>query len=451
MSLQANSQNKNTAESAVAGAYRLIDVSITNAYGKVFDIKNLVTKIIVVESIYTLALTAEIEVRDTANIFEELRISGQEQVDIVIQRRHKKTLDNEKLIMKFFVSEIPLYGKVNDHVQGYTLKCVSEHAFVNALTKVSRSVSGSMMKAISKIITGDLRYDGIVQTDAESKGNIKLIIPNMRPFQAISWMLRHSFGQEGTPVFAYESLDGFKIHSYYYMTSQDSVGKYKYNFLQRSDPGTKEGYEQQKYKILDMSSDMNGSRYIHAGNGAFASTTKVLDVATKRYYEVTFDYLSKFNNMPKVDHNGKSILSSKFTMKDQSLNHHHDSLYIYMNENSLANGSYGNYHSPAVQSIGQHQSHLETMDMFKQTITVYGDTQSLNAGKKISIEAPKAIDPQVYKKVQNADAKKKSSMNDMMISGDYIITSVKHIFDTDYKCQLLLKKDYSNYSLDEAE
>lgn len=450
MSYQTNSANKNTAESASPSAFRVSEISITNAYGKVFDIKNLVTNVSITESLYMFSMVAEIEIRDTANIFEELRISGHELVEIIILKRDKKSSDTVKMKLQFYVSEVPLFGKVNDHVQGYVLKCVSKHAFVNNVTTISRTVSGSMIKALSSIVRSDLGYDGIVESESDAKGNTRAIIPNMKPFTAMSWLLRHSYGESSSPVFAYETMDGFKIHSYAFLTNEKSIGTYKFSFLQDSDPGTKAGFDQQKYKILEMTSDMNSSRYLHSSRGAFASTTKILDYSKKKFYDVKYDYSNKFNAMPRVDHNGKSILSSNFKVKDQSLNHHHDSLHIYLSENSMAHGSYGNYHYPALQSIGQHQSQLETLDMFKQSITLHGDLD-INPGKKITIEAPKAIDPQVYKKVKNADAKKKSTMNDMMVSGDYIIASVKHVFNSEYKCYLMLKRDYSNYSLDSAE
>ena len=451
MTINAGSQNKNTSEGAIPSAYRIVDVGITNAYGKEFDIKNLVTKITITESIYMFSLLAEIEVRDTVNLFEEIRISGQEKIVVTIQKRDKKSNENVKVKLPFYVSEIPTYGKVNDHVQGYVLKCVSEHAMVNNLVSISRTLTGSIVKAIQSIVLNDLRYDGIVQTDSSSKGNVKLIVPNMKPFTAIDWLLRHSFGENGAPIFAYQALDGFKIQSYETLAAAGSIGTYKYNFIQNFTPTTKDGYDQMKYRILSMSSDMNASRYLHSARGAFASTTRIIDYSTKRYYDVKFDYQHKFKNMPKVDSkNGKSVLSNQFKIKDETLNHHHDSLYIYLSENSKAHTNYATYHTPALQSIGTRQSVLENLDMFKQTITVYGD-MDLNAGKKLTLTAPKAIDPQVYKKVKKSDAKKQNALDDMMVSGDYLIATVRHVFDTEYTCEILLKRDYSNYTLDAAE
>lgn len=451
MSLTLNSQNVNTAVGAFPAAYRILSIVLTNAYGKEYDIQNLVTKVSITESIHMFSLLAEIEVRDSANLFEELRISGQEKVTITFLKQDMGSNDKTRKEMKFYVSEIPVFGKANDHVQAYTMKCVSEHAFVNNLVSISRTVTGSMLKAVQSIVKNDLQYDGVIESEADSKGNVKLIIPNMKPFTALSWLLRHSYGENGSPVFAYETMDGFKVHSYDFLSTGASIGTYKFNFLQAQNPNKTDGYEKLKYKILNMSSDMNSSRYLHSARGAFASTTKVLDYATKRYYTTTYDYQKKFPNLPTSNKKtGKSVLSNSFKIKDETLNHHHDSLYIYMNENSMANGSYGNYHTPALQSIGAHQSMLENLDLFKQSIVVYGNLD-IGAGKKITIDAPKAIDPQVYKKVKSSDAKKLDAMKDMMISGDYLIVSVKHTFEQEHTCQLLLKRDYSNYNLDAAE
>jgi len=445
-----NSVNENTTESAFPSAYRISDVTITNAYGKSFDIKALVTNITVTESIYSFSLVATIEVRDTANMFEELRISGQERVEITFQKRDRDSKENIKIKKVFYVSEIPIYGKLKDAVQGYSLTCVSPHAFINHVQSISRAVSGSISKQVKKILEGDLEYAGNIKAELSSKGNIKLIIPNMKPFAAISWLLRHAYSDSGSPLYAFESFEGFNILSHENLTAQDSIGLYKFNFLQEPNPNTPEGYETAKYKILNMSSDLNSSKYIHSARGAYASTTRVVDIAKKKYYDVAFDYDKRFSQMPNVSNGkGKKLTSGSFKIKDQTLNQHRDSLYIYLNENSMAYEGQENYHGISVYSIGQHQSILENFDTTKHSISVHGDL-NINAGKKLSIQAPKSIDPQVYKTIRDRDSKK-SAVQDMMISGDYLITSVKHSFGSDYTCSLSIKRDYSNYSLDSAD
>ena len=445
-----NSQNENTAESGFPSAFRINSIVLTNAYGKSIDIKALVTQVTVTESIYSYSLVCTLEIRDTVNLFEEYRISGQEKVEIIFYKRDRGSKDTTKIKKVFYISEIPTFGKIKDAVQAYQLTCISEHAFYNHLSSISRTATGSVSKMISHIVTGDLGYSGIVESDSDSKGNIKAIIPNMKPFTAISWLLRHAYSEGGSPIYAYESMDGFKIKSQKSLSDQNSVGTYKFNFLQESNPGTPAGYEEAKYKILSMSSDLNSSKYLMSARGAYASTTKVVDIAKKRAYDIKFDYSSKFPQTPVVgDRKANKLISSAFKIKDDTLNHHHESLYIYMNENSMAYDTHKNYHSPAIHSIGHHQSMLENLDSIKHSIVIHGNLD-INAGKKISIEAPKSIDPQVYKRIREKDSKK-SAQHDMMVSGDYLITSVKHTFGSEYNCALTIKKDYSYYTLDSAE
>ena len=448
--INTNSQNENTTEGGFPSAFRITEILLTNAYGKSADIKALVTNVTITESIYTFALVATLEIRDTVNMFEEYRISGQEKIEITLQRRDRGSKENIKIKKTFFISEIPTFGKMKDAIQAYQLTCVSEHAFYNHLMSISRTSQGSISKQINKIITGDLQYSGIVSDYADSKGNIKLIIPNMKPFTAISWLLRHAYSDTGAPIYAFESLNGFTIIDHNNMTTQTSVGTYKFNFLQESNPGTPEGYEEAKYKILDMSSDLNSSKYLMSARGAYASTTKVIDIAKKKYYNVKYDYSNKFPQLPNMGgRGGKSLISSQFKIKDETLNHHHDALDIHINENSMAYDTYKNYHSPAIHSIGSHQSILENLDSIKHSIVIHGDLL-INAGKKMTIEAPKSIDPQVLKKIKEKDAKR-SALHDMMVSGDYLITAVKHTFGAEYNCALTIKKDYSYYTLDSAE
>ena len=448
--INTNSQNENTAESGFPSAFRISSIVLTNAYGKSADIKAFVTQTTITESIYTYSLVATIEVRDTVNLFEEFRISGQEKVEITFHKRDRGSKDTTKIKKLFYISEIPIFGKVKDAVQGYQFTCVSEHAFYNHVVSISRTSTGSISKQISKIMTGDLGYSDIIESDSDSKGNVKLIIPNLKPFTAITWLLRHAYSDEGSPIYAFESLNGFKIKSHKSLSTQDSIGTYKFNFLQQTNPGTPAGYEEAKYKILSMSSDLNSSKYLASARGAYASTTRVVDIAKKKSYDVKFDYSSKFPATPTMgDRKSKPLISSNFKLKDETLNHHHASLYIYVNENSMAHDKYKNYHDPAIYSIGQHQSMMENLDSIKQSIVIHGNLD-INAGKKITIEAPKSIDPQVLKKIREKDAKK-SAMHDMMISGDYLITAVKHTFGTEYHCALTLKKDYSYYTLDSAE
>ena len=448
--INSNGQNENTAESGFPSAFRISSIALTNAYGKSADIKAFVTQVTITESVYSYALVATLAIRDTINLFEEYRISGQEKIEITFHKRDKGSKETKKITKTFYVSEVPTFGKVKDAVQAYQLTCVSEHAFYNHLVSISRTASGSISKVISNILTGDLSYSGIVERDGDSKGNVKLIIPNMKPFMAIGWLLRHAYSDSGSPIYAYESLNGFNIKSHKTLVEQESIGIYKFNFLQQSNPGTPEGYEEAKYKILSMSSDLNSSKYLQSARGAYASTTKVVDIAKKKSYDVKFDYRSRFPGIPTLGGNkSKELISSQFKIKDESLNHHHDALYIYMNENSKAYDSYKNYHDPAIYSIGQHQSMMENLDSIKHSIVIHGNLE-VNAGKKISIEAPKSIDPQVYKRIRDKDSKK-SALHDMMISGDYLITSVKHTFNEEYNCALTIKKDYSYYTLDSAE
>ena len=434
-----------TRERKDPSAYQLKEISIKNAVGKVYNITQLVVETSITESVYTLALTAELSVRDTVNLFEELRISGQELVKItfIVQdpKGPKKTVTKD-----FLLSQITAFGKVNDAVQAYTLKLISPHAFINQVSRISRAGDGSVVDQIKKILKNDLQYNGDIIVDAESKGNLKLIYPNMRPFMTIEWLQRRAFDDTGSPIYVYETFDGMHIRSYASMAIENVLANYTIAFKQGKNPNTKEGFEEGKFKVINISSDMNSSKILQARAGAFASTTKVLDYSTKKYYDVKYDYISHQGKFIKADPTKKDpLISSAFLIKGETLNKHSDAYVMYMNQNSLAWDKMQNYHEPALQTMGSFVSMLEAIDNNKQSITINGNPECV-AGSKIFIKAPKAIDPEVWKRAKGNSESDKGALADMMISGAYIITSIKHKLAEKYTQEMMLKRDYTNYN-----
>ena len=445
-----NSSVDTTRERASASAYHLIEVSIKSAGGRIFNIMHLVTGITVTESVYNLAMTAEVEVRDTVNLFEEMRISGQEIVKLSFTVQDMGG-EKKNVIKEFLVSEVPLYGKVNSSTQAYTLKLISLHGIINQVSRISRSGQGSIVSQIERILKNDLQYPGKIIVEAESKGNVKLIYPNMRPFATIEWLQRRAFDETGSPIFVYESWDGMHIKSYSEMCVSNLVGSYGVSFTQGVNATSKEGMKEEKYRIKSLASNMNSSKLAQANSGAWASKTRVLDYATKKYYDVIYDYGKTHSSFVKADQSKtkNSLISSQFLIKGLPLNEHADASVFYLNQNSLALGTseedVGNYHTPALQTIGAFKSITETIDNNKQTMSINGNLD-ITPGSKVFVKAPKSVSAETWKNAKSGSQADKGALSDMMISGPYITMSIVHNFKEEYTQQVLIKRDYSNYS-----
>lgn len=433
-------------------AYRISEIILTTHDGIEKDIQGIVIDFTITESLYNPALTLSLNIKDPINLLEELELSGQEKIRIGIWKT-RTTLDGEvedhHMDHEFLVSEYPAYGKFNNHVQVYTLRGISPHAFYNKFRKISRAFSGTIQDFVYEVLTKDLKYNpDYISKSGASTDNISFIVPNLNPIDAISWALRRAYDQTGSPWYCYESiregantpggqiwiLPQSDLSSFYEETS-----KYEEGMFFTYSPNTPGDFEERRKRILSITSSINMSKYISGGNGAYGSTSEYIDIATKKRTRRKFNYESEFSQMKWTNPDGKNV-AADFRLDDRSLGSLAEAKINYIPMNSKAFAGKGNYHSTTKDGmINRAHSYLENLDNMSHDIRLAGDFY-LNAGNKVDLNLLKSIDPRV--KVTNS---RHSGVNanpyDLMLSGKYIVTSVVHSFGEQHTCEVRVKRD----------
>jgi len=207
--------HKTTSQVVAPNAYRLRSIILTNhSKTKEVDIRNLVTDLTVTESIYLHTVMLVMNVKDFANVMERMGISGQERITVTFSRRG---IGEEEVDVShpFVVTEYPVYGKMNNRVQVYSVKGISEHAFLSRLKRISRAKKDSVKAIIKEILERDLLYKSDrILTGTETTGIVDVVIPYVHPADAIQWLTRRAFDSAGAPYYCYETLEeGIRIES----------------------------------------------------------------------------------------------------------------------------------------------------------------------------------------------------------------------------------------------
>jgi len=232
------------------------------------------------------------------------------------------------------------------------------------------------------------------------------------------------------------------------MVSLESYREYQdakfFQYVADNPKTAQEAYDERARRILTISSDLKMSKFISAKNGAFASKSQYVDLATKSYVQQNFDYSSAFSKMSVIDK--YPVLSKTFTPENtvDSLSKYQDSRINYISINSMAFDSDNNYNSSTQNmAINTAQSYTENLETLTHDLTLAGDFQ-LVSGTVISLKLPPSIDPKIKTKNSNSkgDAKK-----DIFFSGDYLVTSVVHNFAEEYTVDLKVKKDALSFDL----
>lgn len=428
--------NASGTASILPTAYNVTDCILITNDGMEYDMKDLVAEIEIVEGWGQESIDVQLGIRDSIQFLQNALISGNERIKLKIVHTTMKKNQNikKRFDMDLRIVEIMNFVRPKPGLQIYRLICFNEHMYIDAIKKLIRPFEGSIGQIVSNIIWSDLKIPQkkIGKIHTETKGIIKGIFPRVSPIDAINWLSRNAYDNQ-TPFFFYDTVaEGIHFTSYASMLDAEVYKNYIQKPFMDSKPGTDEHYKEISEQIVKISSNMNTSQLSNVHAGSYASTLHTLDISSKSYNRFFYDYETvspqKLNrNRP---YNSDSEIDGIKYNKAIDAEHH----FISKNTNSFTLDNYHSVVEPTILSAEAIKSNLTTMG---HTLTVAGD-YGMTPGKKISITIPMSLG-QIAK-----------DLKDNFISGNYIVTSIRHSFKNEYTMQLEVQKDSTQLNLDDT-
>lgn len=425
-------------EAMTPDTYELTYVKLRSNSGQSFNITNIVTEIVVNESLFNASLETELVLSDAINFFETAKLSGNERIDIRIQRR--ETSGRKQHSVECYIANIQDLSKPKPGVQVYKLSCVSKHAYFNTFKRLHRSFKGGMGELVQNICEKDLDVKPH-KVNTDTKGILKGIFPNMKPIDAIVWLSRNAT-HNSTPFYFYETLkDGVIFESQEGLYSKGVYRKLMHKPFYKEVPGTEENFADAFSRIIKLSSELDTGKFIGITDGGYASTVKALDISTKEYTNIEFEYKSgKMNKM-----NSSKPFADSVRFNDQPLTELKNSKvhHISLNSNAFSEaGDATNYHEPIAESLSQKQAYHVNLGYMGQDLIIAGDF-NIAVGKILHLDLGKSSDAKVLE-----DAGGRKNMIDRLQSGRYLITDIAHVFAEDkYTLDIGVQKDSSSVNL----
>lgn len=395
-----------------------------------FDIRSLVNKITITESIYGGSIEVDLIITDAVNLIEQLKLNGQEKLNIVIGRTDLDDKNISKFDINVYIAQILNYARTKPGSATYELRCLSKHMFVNNTKVIGRGFEGTPGSLIKNICGSDLSVSKKKLENISGSGHtIKGIYPKLRPFAAIKWLTRNSFDAKGSPYYFYETAaGGLHFKSYIDMIESDPYNnsdneEYIHNpfFKAEAEIGTEEHYSELKRRIRKLSSELNMSKYISTGEGAFASKLHYIDIYNKEYNTEKFTYNNMKLNSGKPFHDGEFEQYGNRAVQQCA-----EGKNYFVSTNS---GNKNNYSSPLKQNLLKGQSYLANEDIISHDITLPGDFK-LQPGMIVKM-----------KYLKNSLENKTSDYYDKMLTGKYLVTSIIHEFQSEYTMNIRVKTD----------
>jgi hypothetical protein len=307
--------------------YSIDSARITSSTGEVKEFKDLIAGIDVYESLLSPYIKVELTIVDSANLLESMPIIGQEKIQLTILE------GNTAIRRTFYIGGVSNFIKANNQAAMYVLKLITPEQMLNSLLLVSQSFTGTIDSSIEKIVKDYLQSK--ISVKDKSIGNYTVVIPNWNPFQAIDWLARRGINNNKMPFAFYETWkDGFMFESY-----ESMFKKKTYNRFVHKGGTTADNDADNQAASYNVAFDYDlrdfANTYKNTLRGTFGAGMWVVDIATKSYKFLTYDYEKDFKKKKHLDQ--REFLNPDFKVAGRKISEF-AAVHHTVNKNSKAFG-----------------------------------------------------------------------------------------------------------------
>ena len=406
-------------ESVVINSSRFINPAGINIYGLVTDIE-------IFEQMDLPYITGQIAFVDTERLLDRIMFDGGESLTITM-----KQSNNDNTITKtFFIDSMIATAKINETSELITLHFMEDIAFISRFLNVNRSYSGSPDSIIKKISNEYLKKDIDLINEDVFENKMKVIVPNLEPIAAMSWIKNRMTTSEGMPFYLFSSFIGTRLNL---VDLKSMINAPPVNPRSPFMHGVNNLYTENEqgafryYPIMNYSHVDTDNLYDLVGNGLVGATYSYYDSNSGKFSKQKFDINSTLVNV-NDDKNKKVNLPVDLEIRDDldpiSIN---SARKIYQLSQSGVyddgTGRFKSYDEEAFQT-----SHMQKVKNRSLKHTLLKDNIS------IRISGSGFLQGEYHRTVGNVirlgfKANRPSDQDiafDLKKSGDYIIYSCKH-------------------------
>ena len=423
-----------------AGDYDLKNIFLHNHFGEVIDIKNLVQELNIYESIYKNALTGSVVIIDAQNLIAKLEIQGTERISFTLST--PGAIDERSIINASETTGHPFHVyKITDRKQLspgtllYTLHFGSREFMRNLRTKVSQAYDGRLDMSVLNILTDENYLDSKKEMTYEPCGNSdKIVVPNIRPFDAINMIASKSLPEKsnGVGYYFYETTKGFHFRSWDNMISvngrhtRDTKQQFYYMPLNITDPEIEDKINHE-YKSVESYRFINNFHDVAANTvgGTYGHRVISYNLFDKSFEQDDYNYhydfnFSKHTETAGRDVNEKFAIAESFVDEDDLTVSDYPESRVSLQSTTkfLHNEDKGAVYGLDVLQDGK----LTGKRIAQQAQVIQGTTLKLVVKGQSYLEAGDLIEF----KLRSVDEKNPDGAEDPQYAGKYVITKIRH-------------------------
>jgi hypothetical protein len=387
------------------------------------DISGIYEEINVFDSILMPVMSGNILIKDSIGLSGKLFFDGSESLLIEIIKSEKSDIAVFKKAFRIFKQSNRKEDGLNSEI--YMLDFVSDELMYSDQQRINRSYETTYTEIVKKILTEYLKIsnNNLGGYFDNSTGIKKVVVPNLRPLEAIEWCAKRSIDANQSANFVfYQNLTGFNFVTLSKLLTQDDILDIKFEMKNQKDNnaineiGSARSLEviKQSDNIEKIRSGINAGKFI-----GFDPITRMIGVRN-------IGFADHYNKMKHANENPNiSVIDNRGGVKNVEAFESKKSLSFFSTARQYS--SYIKKYDPTSISkqdntedyIFQRKAILANLMSKRLKIAMPGNFQ-LTSGFNVNVIAP------------NFAIKEKGSDNeDPSLSGKYIIVASRQIIGYD--------------------
>ena len=407
---------------------------------KFFDVKNQVAEINIYESIEELSLTGTIAIVDDKSLYELINFNGTERIKLEMSGLGK---DTDPVFEKTFImTNIVKQLKGNDKSSIYVFDIIDEHGFISEAERLRGSYRGRIDDIVKRISltqlnkSVDISYQFLSKKDRVDavQDDIRVIIPNLSPINAIKWLLSRATTQTGSPFFLWASIHDENLRLgnldvMYRQTPFNDKLPYTFNPSNVNVAEDKTEFEQ-GFTIKGLGLGEMGDTLNLVANGSVGASQSITNLSTGQIMQQHYDVQRTINNLDQQDvikKKNQNVFDRKFKLKDKLINE-------YQGQNVhqvVSTGTYGKFKS--YHDEFEEEKHLKKLESASIKDLLVKNMMSITVPGTAFFLGKAAVGDTVNLSVvnDNLEVGKQSNADDMLDknkSGKHLIYDLRHTF-----------------------
>lgn len=405
-----------------ASQFKVKEIVLVTKAGSV-DITSMFAEINIFDSLMMPVITGNIVVIDSVGLSSRLFFDGSETILLHIAK--DETSDIAEFKRSFRIYKQTDRTNENQNTETYTLHFVSDEQIFSDQQRINQSFTSSYSDMVEKILLNYLKVkernlSGIYET---TNGIRSVVIPNLRPLDAIEWCAKRSVDKQNSPNFMFfQNLVGFNFASLSTLLTQNSILDINFSVKNRKDANSLDEISSARsLQVISQNDSLENTRA-----GVYAGKFIGFDPITRSQAIRTVSYGDHYTSMK---HGNKTPNFTSIQNRDKAFN---DQMFDSKKVVSLFGTTrrFSNYiknNDPNMitkmqdyENIVFHRTAIIKNLMNKKLRLVMPGNFQLSSGFNVTVTTPSFG-------VRSKD----DSAEDESLSGNYLIVATRHIIKFD--------------------